>query len=149
MKILCSFQNSSANCTTGGRNVINRGWNPRIKEPYGKSTPKRVELEYSHQWLEAMVKATWLNVLKPDGFLLSLFGLCLFSLALMIRFAPLQLQRVNRALGSAAWRSQKISSNRRSQESRRCACSPKNYHSAALEAIKSVRKTPIMTIPAY
>ena len=33
----------------------------------------------------------------------------------------LQLQRVNR-------------------ESRRCACSPKNYHSAALEAMNSVRK---------
>ncbi len=52
--------------------------------------------------------AKWLFVLEPDGLLLSLFGLCLFSLALMIRFAPLQLQRVNRALGSAAWRSQKI-----------------------------------------
>ncbi len=33
----------------------------------------------------------------------------------------LQLQRVNR-------------------ESRRCACSPKNYHSATLEAMNSVRK---------
>ena len=33
----------------------------------------------------------------------------------------LQLQRVNR-------------------ESRRCACEPKNYHSAALEAMNSVRK---------
>ena len=52
-----------------------------------------------------------LFVLEPDGLLLSLFGACLFSLVLMIRFAPLQLQRVNRALGSAAWRS---------QESRRC-----------------------------
>ncbi len=50
-------------------------------------------------------------VLKPDGLLLSLFGACLFSFALMIRFAPLQLQRVNRAPGSTAWRS---------QESRRC-----------------------------
>ena len=37
-----------------------------------------------------------LFVLEPDGLLLSLFGACLFSLALMIRFAPLQLQRVNR-----------------------------------------------------
>ena len=45
-------------------------------------------------------------VLEPDGLLLSLFGACLFSFALMIRFAPLQLQRVNRALGSAAWHSQ-------------------------------------------
>ncbi len=56
----------------------------------------------------------------------------------------LQLQRVNRVLGSAAWRSQKIASNRRSQESRRCACSPKNYHSATLEAMNSVRKLTFM-----
>ncbi len=25
--------------------MINRGWNPRVKKPYGKPTPKRVELE--------------------------------------------------------------------------------------------------------
>ena len=47
------------------------------------------------------IQSMWLFVLKPDGLLLSLFGSCLFSLALMIRFAPLQLQRVNRALGEA------------------------------------------------
>ncbi len=77
-----------------------------------------------------MFTATWLFVLKPDGLLLSLFGACLFSLALMIRFAPLQLQRVNR-------------------ESRRCACSPKNYHSATLEAMNSVRNITIMAISTH
>ena len=64
------------------------------------------------------------------AFTLYIRGISVF-IALMIRFAPLQLQRVNRALGSAAWRI---------QESRRCACSPKNYHSAALEAMNSVRE---------
>ncbi len=42
----------------------------------------------------------------------------------------LQLQRVNR-------------------ESRRCACSPKNYHYATLEAMNSVRELSIMVPTAF
>ena len=38
----------------GGRNMINRGWNPRVKEPKGNPTPKWVELKYGNQWLKAM-----------------------------------------------------------------------------------------------
>ena len=48
MKIQCSFQRSSANYTTGGRYVINRGWTPRIPEVRGITTPKWVELENNH-----------------------------------------------------------------------------------------------------
>ena len=95
--------------------MINRGWNPRVRKLYQISTPKRVE-----------PGSTETSAIRPRAG--RAFTLCL------------QLQRVNRALGSAAWRSQKISSTRRSQESRRCACSPKNYHSATLEAMNSVRK---------
>ncbi len=69
-----------------------------------------------------MLTTTWLFVLKPDGLLL-------FTRCLSVFIGPhdplrsrLQHQKVNK-------------------KCRRCACSPKNYHSAALEAMNSVRKT--------
>ncbi len=79
--------------------MINRGWNPRIQETVAYQPRSGLNLD---------TLKLQLSVLEPDGLLLSLFGACLYSMALMIRFAPLQLQRVNRALGSAAWRSQEI-----------------------------------------
>ena len=88
--------------------MINRGWTPRIQEPMAYQPRSGLNLD---------TLRLQLSVLEPDGLLLSLFGACLFSLALMIRFAPLQLQRVNRALGSAAWHSQVIACAWRSQES--------------------------------
>ena len=61
-KIHCSFQKSSANCTTGGRHVINRGWNPRAHQPKGLATPKWVELKYGNKWLKAIFISSRGNV---------------------------------------------------------------------------------------
>ncbi len=61
-KIHCSFQKSSANCTTGGRHVINRGWNPRAHVINCIPTPKWVEPVRCHYWLKAIVNSARGNV---------------------------------------------------------------------------------------
>ncbi len=106
----------------------NRGWNPQVSKTKGIATPQWVEQIHEPLMTESHVY-NYVVICPQAG---RAFTLCL------------QLQRVNRALGSAAWRSQKIAFIWRSQESRRCACSPKNYHSATLEAMNSVRKLTFM-----
>ncbi len=105
--------------------MINRGWNPRIQEPIAYQPRSGLNLET----LKLLFAATYVVICPLAG---RAFTLCL------------QLQRVNRALGSAAWRSQKIAFIWRSQESRSCACEPKNYHCATLEAMNSVRMLTII-----
>ncbi len=65
--------------------MINRGWNPRVRKLYKIPTPKRVEPGNTETSVRGNLRCYLSSSRTGFYFLL---GVCLFSLALMIRFAP-------------------------------------------------------------